>query len=285
MTVRFADTTFAHVAELEDNFGDNVPQTQRLPGLDGGWTHDGDQPAPSAIGNVTVGCWLVATTRAGMDAQRDAILALVSLGVQRLVVQPTDPAEAERFCWARLNYIRMNERKDAHTDLWQKVQLVFQVSDPHWYTLGYGVDWQLGSGASLGATDLALGSGAYTINASGTLTSATLTHLGNAVALAALSIQPASGDQCQMPRLQRVVAGQVVDEVAYRATLNGGDELILDARRGLALLNGASAYGPTLTYQHPAFMRLMTGENSLQVRFHNPTDAALVRMWFNHTYR
>lgn len=285
MTIRFAEMTFSHVAELDDNFGDSAPQTQRLPGRDGGWSHDGDHPAPTAIGTVTLGCWLVAPTRAAMDTQRDALLALSAIGLQRLVVQPTDPATPERTCWARVNYVRMSERKDAHTDLWQKVQVVFQVPDPHWYSNGYGVDWQLGSGAALGDIDVTLGQGAYVINASGTLTSASLTHLGNTPALAAFSIQPQAGQSCQMPVVQRVVAGQVVDEVAYRGTLSADDEWLVDARRGLVTLNGVSAFGANLRYLHPSFLRLAAGVNSVQVRFANPTDAATVRLWFDHTYR
>lgn len=285
MTIRFADYTFSHIAELDDNFGDSVPQTQRLPGLDGGWSHDGDDPTPTTIGSVTLSCWLVAPTRAAMDTQRDALMRLVAMGLQRLVVQPTDPAADPRFCWARLNHIRMNERKDAHTDLWQKAQVIFHVPDPHWYTLGYGVDWQLGDGALLGDSGLELGSGAFVINASTTLTSATLTHNGNATAIAAVSIQPPDGASCHNPRVQRVVDGQVVDEIAYSATLNAGDEWIVDARRGLALLNGESAFGTKLRYLHPSFLRLAPGDNSLQVRFADSSNAATVRVWFNHTYR
>lgn len=285
MTIRFADTTFTHIAEFDDNFGDSVPHTQRLPGRDGGWSHDGDLPAATAIGTVTLGCWLVAPTRAAMDAQRDALLALSALGLQRLVVQPTDPATPERYCWARVNYVRMTERKDAHSDLWQKVQVVFQVPDPHWVTAGYGVDWQLGSGASVGELDLTLGRGAYLIHATGTLTAASLTHLGNTPALVAFSIQPQAAQSCQWPRLQRVVAGQVVDEVAYSGTLHAGDEWVVDGRRGLVTLNGASAFGASLRYLHPSMMRVAAGVNSLQVRFANPSDAATVRIWFDHTYR
>lgn len=285
MTIRFAEMTFAHVAELEDNFGDSVPHTQRLPGRDGGWSHDGDLPAPTAIGTVTLGCWLVAPTRATMDAQRDAVLALSALGLQRLTVQPTDPASPERTCWARVNYVRLTERKDAHTDLWQKVQIVFQVPDPHWYAVAYGVDWQVGGGVLLGQADLTLGRGAYVINASGTLTTASLTHLGNTTALATFAVQPPAGQTCDLPRLQRVVDGQVVDEVVYNGTLSAGDEWVVDGRRGLVTLNGASAFGASLRYLHPSFLRLAAGVNSVQVRFANPTDAATVRVWFDHTYR
>jgi hypothetical protein len=114
------------------NFGDLVPRTSRLIGVSGGFDGYGGAPAPQSVGRVQFGFTLIAQTRAEMDAKRDTLKQLSNWGVQRLYIQPSDQATPERYCYARLNNINMAQRLDEHTNLWQPVQLVFQVSDPRW---------------------------------------------------------------------------------------------------------------------------------------------------------
>lgn len=285
--ITFGSYTFpTTLAEFEDNFADAVPQSQRLPGLDGGWNEDGDGRANTAVGRVTVGFWLVAQSRSDMDDQRDTVARMLESGLAKLTYQPTDPADPPRFCWARVNYIRMGERKDAHTDLHQKVQVIFQAPDPHWL-IGTATPWALGDGSTIGQGGLTIGGGGTPtiINASGTLTSATISHAGNAETIATVSIQTGAGQTCQNPTLQRILNGHVVDEIAYTGTLGANQELTISGRAQVVMLNGVSAFGPNFSYAHPDFLRLTPGDNAIQVRFQNGGDAATVKVWFYTTYR
>lgn len=285
--ITFGSFTFpATLAEFEDNFADAVPHSQRLPGLDGGWNDDGEGRANTAVGRVTVGFWLVAQSRADMDDLRDAVAGMLESGLAQLTYQPTDPTDPPRFCWARVNYIRMGERKDAHTDLHQKVQVIFQVPDPHWL-IGTATPWALGDGSSIGQSGLTLGGGGspLIINASGTLTTTTLHQPGNAESIATVSLQTGAGQSCQNPTVQRVVEGNVVDAFAYTGPLGPNQELTVSGRTQVVMLDGVSAFGPQFTYTHPDFLRLAPGDNTLLVRLAASEDSVTVKVWYYTTYR
>jgi len=273
----------AALGEYSSNFGDAVPKTVRLPGLDGGYSDDGDQAAQGEIGNVRMGFHLIAETREAMDAKRDAVKAMKQWGVQKLVMQPTDPRLPARFCWARVNNITMGENKDKHSDLWQKVAMFFQVPDPKWLVPTYmppmlDGQWNLGD-------SLEVGQGAYTFTASGVSTSKTVVQRGNADSIAIISILPGVGDSCENPTVQRVVNGAILDEWKYTGVVAAEEELIVDGQNQRAVLQAESVLGANFRYLTPHFLALGPGLNDLNVLFKNAGDEAVVRVWFYDVYR
>lgn len=240
------------------NFKDLMPRTVRFPGADGGFWADGLGKATSEVGNIQFSVMLVSSTRAGMEALRDALNAIAGWGIGRLYAQPTDPEADERWAWCRPNNITMSERPAEHTDLFQKVQLSFQAVDPYWYTPGnltvWGdSEWDAGEWTSDNLESIS-GTASYdTTQANG----------GNALIHPAISIL--ANDTCVNPRLQRIVDAAVVDEVQYNGTLEADDVLAINCRALSVTLNGDDAYDQ-LSFVHPEWLRLMPGNNTVRIK-------------------
>lgn len=273
----FPDT----LQDYRDNFADVVPRTVRLPGMSGGFDQFGDDAAPGQIGKITQRLYLTADDREDMDALRDAVRRIKTWGTKLLWMQPTDPAEGERFCWARMNNVHMPKREQDHTDLFQPVTITWQVADPFWYTRNNeapfwgNFDW--GDGSKWGGS-------ATLQDVSGmTTTLATATNEGNAIALPRLTIYVRAGQTCTNPTIQRIVGAAVVDEVAYTGTLSAGDILEINCRGASVRLNLADAYDD-LSYEHPDWMRLLPGENTLRVLLANAGEACKVAARWYDTY-
>ncbi len=281
--VSFGSYTFpATVAEWRSNFGDGVPTTTRLPGMSGGWNENGTEPLPSAIGTVTMGFKLIAATRAAMDDLRDAVMAMRAYGLQQLVYQPTDPADSTRFCWAHVHNISMPQRKDLNTDYWQDVKIIFHVPDPVWRSGIYGgLKW---SDALLWSNSLKWGDNTSFTTCNGTSTSFGLTNQGNAPAVCGITLTPPAGKTAQNPRIQRIVSGAIVDEVAYTGTISYGQQLEIDGRKGRINVSGGNAFA-NASYLHPDFFRLMPGVNSIRVLMTGAADQAVIYIEHYYTYR
>lgn len=282
--VSFGSYTFpATLKEFSDNFRDGVPSTVQLPGKAGGYNQDGDESLPTQMGQVTVGFTLIADDREGMDALRDAVAAMQTMGYKKLVYQPTDPDEEVRYCWAYVHYISMSRREDLHTDLWQDVQAIFHVPDPHWYVDDPDVP-KFDATYDFDAT-ITFGEGAAVYAASGTETSITIIHNGSGVALPILTVEPDTGDTCENPEVRRVDSeGVLRDFVRYTGVLTDADILAIEAARQAVTKNGANAFANT-KYGSPALIRLFPGSNTLKVRFKNAGDAANVRVYIRETYK
>lgn len=286
--VSFGAFTFPdELAEFNDNFADTTPQTARLPGLHGGYNQDGDGTAQTAVGKVVVGFNLVAQTRAAMDDLRDAVNAMVEYGLQQLTYQPTELTDPTRYCWARVNFISIPQRKDEHTDLFQKVTVTFQVADPHWY-VGTGGPWQIGVGDhTLGEIGLEIGGGGtpVTINASGTSSNGTVTNAGNALSIPTISIVCSGSQTFVNPTIRRIKNGKVVDEVAWTGTIQNNGELFISGKTQRITYNSSSVFGANLSYEHPDFVRLEPGANSIYVLSTSAGSAATVTIWYADVYR
>lgn len=269
--------------EFRTNFGDGVPRTQRLPGLDGGFSDDGGDPPNTQIGKIDLGFYLVAQSRDEMDDKRDAVMAMYEYGLAKLVYQPTDTNDATRFCWAQVNYINMSQQKHEHTDLHQKVAITFQVPDPKWLVEKYNSE-TFGDGYQFD-DGLTFGDGALELACSGVETSHTVTNSGTATAVCMLSVLPGAGNTCENPQVERIADGRVLDGVRYTGTLAADDELICDGRTGRAVLAGLSVFGSAFEYEDPAFLRLPPGSSTVRVRFANVGDAATLRLWYYDTFR
>lgn len=116
-----------------DNFKDTRPQVDRLMGVSGGVSQYGKNAPPRETGKVTLSFYLKAYDRAEMSAKRDAVNKMATWGEQLLWLRPTNyPTDPVRFCRAVINSIQMPEEPAKHTDLHQRVTVIWQVTDPRW---------------------------------------------------------------------------------------------------------------------------------------------------------
>lgn len=282
-TLRFAASgrtyTFPdYQDDYRDTFNDLVPRTTRLPGADGGYDEYGEEPAPKAIGQVSVSFTLVANSRSQMTAKRDAVKAMDQWGVGRLYVQPSDPNLNERFAFARVNNINMPEKRDRHTDLHQPVTINYQVSDPYWYELGTEA-WSWGDGTTWGSRKWGGGAPSYACN--GFETPVTLSVGGNAITLPRISLSVGAGKSVTNPRIERLENGVVRDYVQYPGTLFGGDTLEINARASTVLLNDVAAYTSAFSYFDVDWFRLKPGDNDIRVKFGSATDeGTMIFRWY-----
>lgn len=284
--VRFGGYTFpATLTTMVDNFSDGVPTSTRLPGLSGGWPMDAAGATPTQVGSVTVGFTLVADDREDMDALRDAARAMAEFGLAQLVYQPTEPTDGERWCWARVQYITMSQRKDMHTDLWQDVTAHFFVPDPVWRGGDYGA-LRIGEPGLVIAdpAEWVIGSGGYVINATASGDDDELPYAGNATAAAVVTIKPPAGFSAENVRVERRLGALVVDRVQYTGVLTDADEIIFDGERGRVFLNGVSV-GENVNYLHPDLFRLEPGQTDVVVLFDNAGGRADVTFHYWDTWR
>lgn len=281
--VRFGAYTFTHVQTHSDNFRTARVNVQTMPGMSGGMSTDGIYPAPTSVGRVSLSFVLVANDRADMEAARDAVNALYEVGLQKLVKQPTDAGDAERYCFAYVETISIDEDKSKHTDIFQRVKITFVVPSPFWESAAYA-SYTLADGKDLN-DGLTFANGSFAVSASGLLTTTTLTNNGNAPAWCKVAVTCGVGQTCAMPTLQRLKNGAVADEVAYHGVLAAGDEWFVDGKRQFAHLNGVNVIGGLFSYKTIDFLRLAPGANTINIRFSNVGDAATARFWFNHTWR
>jgi hypothetical protein len=279
----FGDYDFQFLQEYSDNFSDPKPNTVQFPGVDGGWNVDGAGAPPTAVGKVSMGFYLDAETREEMDDLRDAVSALVHVGEDVLVYQPTEPTDSPRWTFARVNNIWMSQKKQKHTDLMQKVQIIFQCPEPVWWVNVAG-GWQVGDGSQVGETGLVIGGSGTTIAASGVLTASAITQNGNTLFVPEIVVAPGVGNSCEDVIIRRKVGTVVVDEIAYTGVLGATDELSINGRTQRVDVNGASAWDD-IAVVHPDLFRLVPGDNSIEVVFANAGDVADVIFYFRHAYR
>lgn len=128
-----------------DNFLNTVTRTTRLPGLSGGFDELGIGPAPSEVGNISLGFWLIGSNVQEMQQMKDELRGLATFGVRQLVLQPIDPTSEPRTCYARVSNISMSENAENCDELFTKVSVNFQVPYPRWeqaaFTTGTSATW------------------------------------------------------------------------------------------------------------------------------------------------
>lgn len=255
--------------DFRTNFAELVARSSRMPGVSGGYDEFGTGRAPSAVGNVQHSFYLVSDTRSGMQTLRDAVYQMANWGVGRLIQTMQDATE--RWCWARVNNITMSERRHQHSDLFQQVQMSWQVSDPYWYRPGNEAIWD-GAATPVWSNAGAIWDGANgtAISDSGTIS---VTNAGSATTLARIIILQTAATTCWNPIVRRVVNGAVVDEVRW--TYGIGLQQYVEINPRSQRVRWVS-YASNIVYdnayarsyfeaKHPDWMRLTPGTNSIQV--------------------
>ncbi len=253
---------------LDDNFKDLLARATRLPGVDGGLDEFGTGIAPSAVGNIPYSVILKSETREGMQAKLDELGQMAGWGTGTLFYQPTDPAQATRFTWARINRISDPQRLDGNTDLHMRVQISFQATSPFWYGRGTELLWDDGAewdAANTNWDGTASAPAPTSVTDVGTVTISGVG--GNYYTLARLLIIKDSAGILSDPRIERLDAvGNVVDWVDWQGDLANGQFLSIDPRRQSVSRMGVSVRD-TFSFMNPDWMWLRPGSNTLRVKW------------------
>jgi hypothetical protein len=129
---RWGSYSFPDQSNGDDNFLELVADTQRLPGVNGGYDKYRSAPANQAVGNVSAAWWLH-KQNSDMSTLRAAVGAMAGWGKQRLFINVWEGSrEDKRWTWARVNNLQMSENVQTRPDQQQKVQASFQVDEPGW---------------------------------------------------------------------------------------------------------------------------------------------------------
>lgn len=264
-----------------DNFADLVTATSRMPGMDGGFDEYGSQRSPAEVGLVQAYIILDFNSIVEATTKVDDLRKIADWGVQPLWMLPTQGG-TERWCWARVNSVVTSQNVKNTPHKRQAAKLTFQVADPFWYGYGnssgsiIGVDFLLGTSVFGGGSPSAL---------SGLSNTVSITNAGNAFTYLQIVIQPADGQSCANPIVQRIENGDVVDQVRWYGTLAALDQLYIDARRQKVTLNGIGAYDARFAATTGEWMRLNPGSNTIKILFGNTSDAANVSLRYLERYR
>jgi hypothetical protein len=269
-------------ASYRDNFRNGVPRTTRLPGVSGGYDELGIKEAPSEIGNVSVDIWLLADTPQQMFLAKKTIGRLKSFGTTILTKQPVGGGET-MYCLAKLNNADWNE--DARSTPYRhlRVSLDFQVTDPKWRAAGTtGGIWDDGTlwddGTVWDGEDVS-------VAVSGVTTEFTITPDGNAVTFPTITFVCTTGQSASQLKIQRLVAGSVVDELSYSTTLVANDTLEINAETKTIKLNTVDAYGSAFNFKTAEWFRLFPGvDNAIRVKMGLAGDAGTISVNYEEMY-
>lgn len=274
--------TFQYLQDGMRDFSNTVPRTHRLPGVPGGFDSFGKLPAPTEIGAPRQAFFIIADTRAEMEALRDRARALSSWGLGRLYMQPTDPNLPERWTYARVNYVNIPLNEHLHTDLWQPASVVWQVADPHWYILGTEA-WRWNDGTPWGSA--VWGGNPDVITFPGGATSpveATISVGGTVYTLPRITI--VGTDSFDSVVIERVKAGgKVLDTLEHSSGSDGVAPLRINCRKKSVTNNGGPAYDD-LTKYHPDWFRLDPGDNIIRVYCENNANDVLFKFYYYEAY-
>lgn len=229
---------------LQTNFSNGVPRTDRLPGMNGGYDALGDDPFPAEVGSVRYRFVLVADTPAEMADKIDDVMEMSRYG--RAVLTMETQGGDERFCSAKVNNIGLPIEADVYSERIVEVTVDWQVANPRWFS---------------NSPD-----SPQVQACSGTNTTFTVTNDGNATATPIISIDPGVGGiSASGLTIQRIVSAVVVDEITYAAALLATEVLSINCQTLTVRKNGTDAYGTAFSADHPAWMRLLPGGNSIKV--------------------
>lgn len=265
--VRFGNYTFPiYQSALRDNFKNTVPKLTRLAGMSGSFNEYGRFRAPLEAGKLDFSFHLVSRTREGMEANRDAVEGLVELGLQQFVIQPSDPAADQRFCFATTNNISVGENLAGNTDLIQPVTMVLSTEDPRWISWPSGV--YIGDSLTIG--DSWVIGGARVTNTS-VSNGTTITAINNGTAETPVLIQvmatPGTASLIEIAHLNDI--GEAINKWRWVGNLEAGETLIVDSHDPSVYhidnLIKKRAFHQMTRLVGDGFIVLKPGANTLQV--------------------
>jgi hypothetical protein len=250
------------LGSYNDNFGDAVTRTTRMPGVDGGFDEYLSEPAAREIGSIRQAFTLQSDTKEGLDDLKAAVNAMLGWGKGYLYFRPSDyPTDTERRVSARISNIQMSkDESDGRNLYWQKVTCIWQCNNPIW---------------EAGTANPA------TINHTGTSSGGGTTNYGNAAAIPIITVETGAGQTITTPwYIRRKSGATILDEVNYNYTLPENTLLTINCKdwsiiwdNGVTELDG---YDGTFEFLYPDWFRVAPGTNVFEVVSGDSGDAATV---------
>lgn len=269
------------VTSWRSNFSRLMTQSDRLPGLNGGYDIYGSIAAPSDIGLVDVSFWLVGLSPEQMAAEKDKIRAMSYWGKRALFVQPYDETLNERYCYARIREIVMDEDADKGTYRNQEVRITFEVPEARWYAFNTSLNLSLWDDpASVWGKSTCIwgGSAATPFTGPGPL-DLTFTNSGNAVSLPIIKITCGAGQTVVNPVIQRIESGLIKESIAFLGTIGNNQAMIIDCQRLQAKLNSTDIYD-ALSILKSNWLSIRPGTNLIRFLSNSAADAGGIKVQF-----
>jgi hypothetical protein len=268
--------------DISDNFRDVVTRTQRMPGLSGGFDEFGTGEAPTEIGTVRVSWWFKDASEARVQAERDSVAKMLSYGKSSLYIRKMGTGEM-LFASARIQNIQMSQNAKNMAHQRQLFQATFQVSDPYWY--GIGTEFSTWGASIWGNGVWGGGATASAIACAGVTTSASVSVGGNAYTQPRLVFSCDTGQSASDIYIQRLVRGEVIDQVRYNGSLVAGDKLEINCRLLTVKKNNSDSYSSIFTFTTGAWMRLAPTSNNIRVLLSGVTDAGTLKTYYYEAWR
>lgn len=271
-----SDQLYVFPADAQINYFDDFDRRGnkliKMAGSNSRFSQGGTGRGQSDGGQVRIELWLEFDSLSDVTDKINSIRQIGEWGLMPLWRQPS--AGAPQFCWAMLNSEALNQDVHNVPHLRQRIPLVFDVPDPFWYAAGSERLWGDGGlwndGGSWGESTTA--PAPTTITNTGTLS---LTVGGTAYTFARLEIANNSGADAGDITIQRIENGAVADQIHWTGTLADGEQLHIDPRSQRVQRGPTGADVISLfTAQHPDWMRLLPGTNTLNVFMAGEADVS-----------
>lgn len=282
--------TFPQTQELfKDNFVAGVSNMTRLPGLDGGFDQYGSDPLPTGVGKVQSTFTLVGLPT-NIEDLRDALKATKQWGLQRLYYTPAKTGANPRWCYAKVLNIDMPQQLDQHADWFQKANVEFEVSDPHWYVDGGSPPVYGDKIARWGDATSKWGGIAVTYSGlSGLHNFLTITPTGGNAPIRPRIVVTIGANTVTGPlTIEHGVDGVITESIIYSGALTPGKILEIDTRAQTFYVNGAADYSTAWSFITADIMTLTPGASVNNFNLHtgdsNITHTFDVSVNYNETY-
>lgn len=281
---RFGDYAFpeSYIDEFSDNFANATPNLQKYPNMDGGFGEGWWGDSPGAIGSVQVGFYFWDVNPDSFDTIRAKLRALRHYPASKLWYRHTDPAVADRYCWAKVQNI-VDPRTATNTSKkHQRVKLFFQVAHPVWIRKRY-TPWELDGTYYLDGSQT-LSNGAFVVNASGQSTTVRLPYEGTSPGVVSVEVYPEAGQSCENVTIRRKDGMLTVDKWRYEGVIAAEQMLAVNGRSKLVMHHGNPGY-QNFSYLDHRYLRISADIRDFEIAFKNPGDAATVRFFYDEYYK
>ena len=287
--------------KITSNFGNTLPNYERIPGLSGAIRVDGRAGASRDKGRVDIDFMLQHDSKSAMIDEKQKLVALCDKGLGRLTLKHSD--SESYFCEAEMVSFNMSEELSNDAYYWQSASASFIVPQPVWYENNRYIirmddNHDMSDGLEVGADDDAnlsrLRLRARTTPSTGSYSSTTktvtytITNNGTAQTPLLMGIVSSnSSNISESVTIRRVVNGLTGDLLIFDRfpNRNRSEEFNIDGQRLLALMGAEDALLSGLEYKHPRLFVLLPGANTVEVSPITGSRKIDIYHWWLDAYR
>ncbi len=246
--ITFGQYTLPTPQNINDNFMDFVPSTERIHGMDGGFDNYGSDTAPQSVGNVAISFIVSTYDETLLQGLLDDLGKLAAYGKQELRKWPHGASEsAYRYCIAKFNNVSVGEDLASGFEQYKRVITAnFQVDDPLWYQrAANAAEWAYTNGPdnlvwNTSGSQVWDGLQVNPISIVDYDTIQAFEYTGTAPTPLQLTLTTSAVQTLYNPHIILEFDNRVWYQARWQGVLSGGESLVIDsARRQLILLSAA----------------------------------------------